>query len=390
MRQGAGGSARHRVRQSRRAPLRNDHAVRSRGQRGADDCAQVVWILDAVEQHNQPFLSAAVAGIRGRENVVEGGSRAGSSQGHYALMILGIGQAVELAALLKSHGDVSLARQLHDFLHARILPPARDHDAVERAARFQSLAHRVYSRQPVHLESSRKLLAARSIHRSAKLQNPLPCRLHWSRKRKPGGFIQKQNHAVEFAFAGAPGQRQPDGMKQLAPANVETVLQFGNDLLESVGSQRYPIQKQKRKLAQHVARRVARQHHMGVDARQNLRRFVMEDQAEEAAERASVCGMSAENQRRVLAPRQLFGRWLPGEPTLLAKDARHVCSRERVHRNANFARTLFWNHRQDSIADLKAKGRKVNEAAVPQLSLSRGLRWLRLGQWRRRLRSFLP
>ena len=41
------------------------------GQRGANDGAEVVGVLDAVEQHNQAFFSAARTGIGGGENVVE-------------------------------------------------------------------------------------------------------------------------------------------------------------------------------------------------------------------------------------------------------------------------------------------------------------------------------
>jgi hypothetical protein len=79
-------------------------------------------------------------------------------------MIFGVGQAIQLAAILKSHGDIPFARQLHNVFNASVLPAARDYDAVEGAASLQGLAHSVYSRQPIHLESSRQPPAAQSIH----------------------------------------------------------------------------------------------------------------------------------------------------------------------------------------------------------------------------------
>jgi hypothetical protein len=60
-------------------------------------------------------------------------------------MILGVGQAIELAAILEAHWDALPARQLHDLFGARVLAAFGDEDTVERATRFERLAHRVYS-----------------------------------------------------------------------------------------------------------------------------------------------------------------------------------------------------------------------------------------------------
>ena len=38
-------------------------------------------------------------------------------------MIAGVGQSIELPALFEAHRDSPSARQLHDFFHARVLPP---------------------------------------------------------------------------------------------------------------------------------------------------------------------------------------------------------------------------------------------------------------------------
>lgn len=51
-------------------------------------------------------------------------------------MVLGIGESIELTALLKAHWDIALARKLNDFFHTRVLASARDYDAIESTTCF--------------------------------------------------------------------------------------------------------------------------------------------------------------------------------------------------------------------------------------------------------------
>src|SRR5262249_27819627 len=89
-------------------------------------------------------------------------------------MVLRVGEAIELAAILEAHGDVLFARELNDFFHARILASLRDYDAIECAACFEGLLHRVDSGQLVHffrlLSQMRRKTPARARESS------LPCR----------------------------------------------------------------------------------------------------------------------------------------------------------------------------------------------------------------------
>src|ERR1700688_3951189 len=65
-------------------------------------------------------------------------------------MILWFGQPIDFSAILKSHRDPAPARQLHNFFRARVLPPARNYHAIDRAPRLHRFTHRVNSRQPVN------------------------------------------------------------------------------------------------------------------------------------------------------------------------------------------------------------------------------------------------
>src|SRR5580704_8180157 len=65
-------------------------------------------------------------------------------------MIFRIGQAIELAAVFKADRDVAGASQLDDFFDPSILSAARDENAIERAARVQSLADSVDAGELVH------------------------------------------------------------------------------------------------------------------------------------------------------------------------------------------------------------------------------------------------
>ena len=106
----AGRSARNGVGQADGAPLRNDHAMRASGERRANDGAEIVRIFDAIEKNDEAFASVTGAFICRGENAVERCRRARGRESDDSLMIFRIGQAIELAAVLKAHGNVVRAR----------------------------------------------------------------------------------------------------------------------------------------------------------------------------------------------------------------------------------------------------------------------------------------
>jgi hypothetical protein len=72
-------------------------------------------------------------------------------------VVFRIGQPVELPAILESHRNALLARQLHDFFDSRVLPPLRNRDAIDRPLSFQRFFNGVYASQFVHEVESLQL-----------------------------------------------------------------------------------------------------------------------------------------------------------------------------------------------------------------------------------------
>src|ERR1700720_702771 len=112
---------------------------------------------------------------------------------------------------------------------------------------------------------------------------------------------------------------------------------------------------------------------MGFCARQNFRRIVVEDQAEQAAERITVSNMRPQNERRMVAPREL---------PLLAKYVRHIGPGERVYPIGGAVRCLVRSHQRDSTAHSDPTSRGVWEVTAPQSSPPHAQRWLRRVQSR--------
>jgi len=59
-------------------------------------------------------------------------------------------KAIELAAVLETHGDVLRAGELHDFFDASVLAALGDEDAVESAAGFEGFADGVNAGETIH------------------------------------------------------------------------------------------------------------------------------------------------------------------------------------------------------------------------------------------------
>jgi hypothetical protein len=232
MRNGTGRGARDRVRQPDCAAFRNDHAMRAGGEGRSNDGAEIVRIFDAVEKNNESFASVTSTLVRCRENAFECGWCARGGKSDDTLMIFRIGKAVELAAVFKADRNVARTRELDDFLDPSILSASSNEDAIEGAARVQGFANGMNTSELVHAPKSVQHAGARyivplqlhrrpqSVESGAEFQDALARGLDGRAEGKTRGFVEKQDHAIEFAFARATSERESNGMKKLATSDA--------------------------------------------------------------------------------------------------------------------------------------------------------------------------
>src|SRR5579859_2295999 len=152
MRQRSRRRSRHRVRQSRRAPLRNYHAMCPRRQRRPNHRAQIVRVLHPIQQNNQSCLLRIL--VRIRNNIFERHRGARRSYRHHALMVASARAAIDLRTIFKSYWHTVAPRELHNFFDARVLPPFRDQHMFEWPPRFERFAYRMNPRNLIHEPNS--------------------------------------------------------------------------------------------------------------------------------------------------------------------------------------------------------------------------------------------
>ena len=70
--------------------------------------------------------------------------------GNDALMLLGPGEAVQLAALLKPHGNTAPPGELDDLFDAPVPAPTGNHDTLERTAGDERFVHGVDAGELFH------------------------------------------------------------------------------------------------------------------------------------------------------------------------------------------------------------------------------------------------
>ena len=148
MRQCSGGGARDRVRETSGAAFGNNYAMSAGGKGSADDGAEIVRIFDAIEENNQTQVIFGFICVI--DDVFEGGGCAHGGDRDDALVLAGVGEAIELAAIFKTNGDAARASELHDFFDASVLAALGDDDAVEGAAGFEGFADGVNASEAVH------------------------------------------------------------------------------------------------------------------------------------------------------------------------------------------------------------------------------------------------
>ena len=108
------------------AAFGNHHGGGSGGVGGADDGAQIMRVLNAIQQDDQAETGGSL--------FQRGGERR-ASEGHDILMV-GCG-AIELGAGFKAQRNIALAAQFDDLLKARTGGAARDENTIERHAGFK-------------------------------------------------------------------------------------------------------------------------------------------------------------------------------------------------------------------------------------------------------------
>ena len=134
--QGAGRGLGHGFREARSAPLGDDHRPGSGGIRRPNDRAQIVRILDPVQQDHEPHL---------RPYVLDGQVLLRRSKGDHALVRGTRRHALDLFSRLEPDRDAATAAKINDFLDARSAGALGYEHAVHWATGGQCLTYGVYS-----------------------------------------------------------------------------------------------------------------------------------------------------------------------------------------------------------------------------------------------------
>ena len=138
----SGGGFGYCVGQAGGAAFRDEDCIGTSGVGGANDCAQVVRILYAVEDHKHFGTVDYVILIR----VLRG-----CAEGYDALMGFVATGALKSIARFKADGDSVLTAEVNNFLEAGASCAFGDEYAVEGALGFQRFADRVYADENGHL-----------------------------------------------------------------------------------------------------------------------------------------------------------------------------------------------------------------------------------------------
>ena len=104
--------------QRNRSMLRDEHAVDAGGVGGAEDCAEIMRVLNFVEQDDERRLVER-AGVL--ENVVDGGIFDWSGDGDDALMILTVDELIEFGARDELDAYFELGGERDNFFDGAVL-----------------------------------------------------------------------------------------------------------------------------------------------------------------------------------------------------------------------------------------------------------------------------
>src|SRR5690242_15594051 len=177
-------------------------------------------------------------------------------------------------------------------------------------------------------------------------------------------------------------------MKKFAAAKRQSILQRVDNFLEAVRSEWSAVEQEQRKLAQHVAGGVTRKHGMVLHFRENVLRVVVKNNLQQVRQRTPIPRVRTEERRGALAPRELRGRGVTGEPSLLAENFGHVAASEGSRGSGwNRIRRFSRSHR-GILACVSVPAGPGALIIFARGWLPRAQRWLRRGRWRPPLRWF--
>jgi hypothetical protein len=154
------------------------------------------------------------------------------------------------------------------------------------------------------------------FHCGAKFEDAGACGFYGDGERESGGFVEEENDAIEFAFAGTAGEGEADGMKEITAADVEFVFELVDEGFEAVGIQLAGFEKMQGQMTDDVSRGVAGQDGVGIWKLHDLGGVEFEDETEDLVESRAAGGVMTEKRGGVIRPGELLGGWLRFEPMI--------------------------------------------------------------------------
>lgn len=163
-------------------------------------------------------------------------------------------------------------------------------------------------------------------------------------ERQDRGFIKEQDDAIKFAFAGAAGEAETDGMEEIAAADFELFLEFGDDLFETFGGERSGLEEKQCEMADDVAGRVTGERGVGVSGLENFGGVVVKDEAEEVAKPGGSFGVVAQELGSTFGPDGLLRSGIPSEPVIFVEKADYIVGVVGVNVDGVFGDVVFGRH----------------------------------------------
>jgi hypothetical protein len=156
------------------------------------------------------------------------------------------------------------------------------------------------------------------------LQDATAGGFHGDVEGKRGGFVEEENHAVQFSIARPPGERKPERMKKIAPSQLVSFFHSRHEILETVGIERCGIKQEKSSLTDYVARGKASEHGVCFYGLKNLSRVIAENQFEKFAKACGIGGVGTKKGSGAFAECEMFRRGISNKPTTLVKKVENM------------------------------------------------------------------
>ena len=158
------------------------------------------------------------------------------------------------------------------------------------------------------------------IEERAELQDTPANGLDRNRERKRSGLVDQKDHAIQFAFAGTAREGEPNGMKEVAPTNVQLLFKERDHFLEPIGAERRWIKKEKREFADYVAGSIAGQDSVRFQSLQGAGGIVMEDELQKLVETGAIKREMPKQRGGPVGKDEMFRGRIGAEPGASAQD----------------------------------------------------------------------